>query len=73
MGYWFGVYDKRLSWRKTPVKINGKWYTPYGEPIYDPDAYFRAVERNGRYWEGDTGWVKENWKYINRKKKWYYW
>lgn len=56
MGYWFGKFDTNKKWRKTPVKINGKWFTPTGEGIHDPKAYFRAVRRNGRYWEGDTGW-----------------
>ncbi|ENN96033.1 hypothetical protein J422_04590 [Methanocaldococcus villosus KIN24-T80] len=65
MGYWFGVFDKRLSWRKkTPVKIYGKWYTPKGEKVRDSDAYFKTIERNGRYWEGNIGWSKKNKKIL---------
>ena len=64
MGYWFGKVDKRLSWRKTPTKINDQWYTPTGEKIHNPDAYFKAVDRNGEYWKGNTGWKKSNKKYL---------
>ncbi len=56
MGYWFGERSECSSWRKTPTKINNKWYTPSGERIKDPKAYFRKVKRNGEYWKGDTGW-----------------
>ena len=56
MGYWYGRYDNCKNWRKTPAKINNKWYTPSGEKIHNPSAYFDAVERNGRHWEGNTGW-----------------
>ena len=74
MGYWFGKGDPRLTWRKTPTKINGKWYTPSGERIYNPRAYFKAIEKNGRKWENDTGWSSNNWKYLKRpykkKKRW---
>ena len=59
MGYWFGKFSKCYPWRKTPVKIGDTWYTPYGEVVRDPDAYFAAIKRNGRYWEGNTGWDKE--------------
>ncbi len=56
MGYWFGKYDNCRGWRKTPAKINKSWYTPSGKKIRNPSAYFEAVDRNGRYWEGNTGW-----------------
>jgi hypothetical protein len=56
MGYWFGEFNDCMPWRRTPVKIGDKWYTPTGERIRNPSAYFRAVRRNGRYWEGNTGW-----------------
>ena len=51
MGYWFGESSDRYPWRKTPTKIGNTWYTPYGEVVHDPEAYFTAIERNGRYWE----------------------
>ncbi len=60
MGYWFGKYSKCTSWRKTPAKIGNNWYTPNGERIRNPKAYFKAVKRNGRYWEGNTGWKESN-------------
>lgn len=66
MGYWFGEFSDCTSWRKTPTKIGDTWYTPKGEKIKNPDAYFAAVERNGRYWEGDTGWKKSN-RYCSSK------
>ena len=56
MGYWFGKSSKCYPWRKTPTKIGNTWYTPTGEVVRDPDAYFAAIKRNGRYWEGNTGW-----------------
>ena len=56
MGHWFGKSSKRLPWRKTPTKIGNKWYTPNGERIWDPGKYFEAVDENGEYWKGDTGW-----------------
>lgn len=64
MGYWFNKFRDDLPWRKTPAKIKGKWYTPKGELIEDPDAYFAVVEKRGRFWEGDTGWPKKK-----KKKK----
>lgn len=60
MGYWFGSFSDCYSWRKTPVKIGNTWYTPSGDRIHDPDAYFAAVRRNGRYWTGNTGWRDSN-------------
>ena len=63
MGYWFGKSSKNSSWRKTPTKINDNWYTPSGEKVNNPKAYFKAIEKNGRKWEGDTGWKSSNRKY----------
>lgn len=63
MGHWFDRFDDDTPWRKTPAKINGKWYTPHGEEIHDTDAYFNKVRRNGEYWKGNTGWN------ANRKRK----
>lgn len=60
MGHWFNEFRDDKGWRKTPAKINGKWYTQKGELINDPKAYFSAVNKNGRYWEKDTGWTKGN-------------
>lgn len=57
MGHWFGKFREDKPWRKTPAKINGTWYTPRGEKIENPTAYFATVARRGRYWEGDTGWT----------------
>jgi hypothetical protein len=56
MGHWFGKFDSNKSWRKTPAKIKGNWYTPTGQKVKDPGAYFKAIKKNGRNWEGDTGW-----------------
>ena len=56
MGYWFDEFDDCKPWRKTPTKINGKWYTPYGEEIKNPDSYFETIEKNGKYWKNNTGW-----------------
>jgi len=58
MGYWFGKHSKCSPWRKTPTKIGNKWYTPKGEPIRDPEAYFSTVEQNGRYWNSNTGYKR---------------
>ncbi len=60
MGHWFGKSKASNTWRKTPAKINNNWYTPSGEKIYNPDAYFKAVRKNGEYWTGDTGWSPSN-------------
>ncbi len=60
MGYWFGRSSSCYPWRKTPTKIGNTWYTPYGEVVRDPDAYFAAIRRNGRYWEDDTGWDEDS-------------
>jgi len=66
MGYWFGEFSNCTSWRKTPVKIGNTWYTPSGERIRNPKAYFAKVRRNGRYWENNTGWKKSN-KFCERE------
>ncbi len=58
MGYWFGESSDCYPWRKTPTKIGNTWYTPYGEVVHDPEAYFAAIERNGRYWEGTQVGIK---------------
>ncbi len=60
MGHWFGKSSKKSSWRKTPAKINDNWYTPKGEKIHNPEAYFKAVRKNGEYWKGNTGWDPRN-------------
>jgi len=60
MGYWFGKSSKCTSWRKTPTKIGKSWYTPKGEKIKNTKSYFKTVEKNGKYWEGNTGWKKTN-------------
>jgi len=60
MGYWFGEGNDCYSWRKTPTKIGDTWYTPKGEKIHNPKAYFNTVGKRGRYWEGNTGWKKSN-------------
>lgn len=64
MGYWFNEFDNCTTWRKTPVKIGNKWYTPKGEKIVNPAAYFSKVKQNGRYWDNNTGWRKSN-KYCS--------
>ncbi len=65
MGYWFGKFSDCYPWRKTPTKIGNTWYTPYGEVVRNPSAYFAAIERNGRYWEGNTGWEGERFRSCN--------
>ena len=69
MGYWFGESSDCYPWRKTPTKIGNTWYTPYGEVVHDPEAYFAAIERNGRYWEGNTGWDKDRYNSCNSSYK----
>jgi hypothetical protein len=59
MGFWFGKFDSTKPWRRTPVKINNRWYTPKGEKVRNSRAYFEKIEKNGRYWEGKTGWKKK--------------
>ncbi|MGX9366797.1 hypothetical protein ACTVJH_12270 [Desulfoplanes sp. PS50] len=56
MGHWFGRFRDDMPWRKTPARIKGVWYTPRGDKIDNPDAYFATVARRGRFWDGDTGW-----------------
>jgi len=55
-GFWFGIFDKNKPWRKTPTKISGQWYTPKGDKVRNPKAYFKTIEKRGRYWKGNTGW-----------------
>ena len=69
MGYWFGESSDCYPWRKTPTKIGNTWYTPYGEVVHDPEAYFAAIERNGRYWEGNTGWDKDRYNSCSSSYK----
>ncbi len=63
MGYWNGSYSNKSTWRKTPTKVGKSWHTPSGERVKNPDAYFKTVEKNGRYWKGNTGWSPKNRKY----------
>ncbi len=65
MGYWFGESSDCYPWRKTPTKIGDTWYTPTGEVVRNPSAYFAAIERNGRYWEGNTGWDSDRFHSCN--------
>jgi len=58
MGYWFGKFDSKAPWRKTPAKINDNWYTPAGERVRDSRKYFGTIKQNGEYWKGKTGWKK---------------
>ncbi len=59
-GYWFGKKRPGTNWRKTPVKIGDQWYTPKGEKVRNPEAYWATINRRGRFWVGDTGWVKKD-------------
>ena len=64
MGHWFGKSNKNTSWRKTPAKINGSYYTPKGDKVNNSSAYFNAVNQNGKHWKGNTGWKDSNKKYL---------
>jgi len=60
MGHWFGKSSKNTTWRKTPAKVGGNWYTPSGSQVKNPSSYFKTVSRNGSYWKGNTGWKPKN-------------
>jgi hypothetical protein len=69
MGHWFDDFHDDLPWRKTPAKIGGTWYTPKGDRIENPHAYFAAVNKRGRFWEGDTGWPDPAEKRRKKRRK----
>ena len=35
----------------SPTKIKNTWYDAQGNKVQDKKAYFRTIEKNGRYWE----------------------
>jgi len=41
------TYGQRYS----PTKCNDTWYDASGNHIRDKEAYFDAIDRNGRYWD----------------------
>lgn len=72
MWNWFWKTDKKLSFRTTPTKIGGKWYTPKWENIKNPKKYFQTLQQNGKYWQKGNSHTT-NWKQKNVSLLWFIW